>query len=85
MSKTLEVSISPLDHVEAQQHQGLGEGVVPVRHRLDEEEAEAVEVEDLLRHHETAHEEGELDAHHGEHRQHPRNARSTHGNPCPIQ
>src|SRR3990167_3203386 len=53
-----------------EQHQRLGEGVVAVRHGLDEQEPEAVEIEDLLRHHEAAHEEGELDAHHGEHRQH---------------
>ena len=53
-----------------EEHQGLGQRVVPVGDRLDEEQPEAVQVEDLLRHHEPAHEEGELDARHRQHRQH---------------
>src|SRR6185503_11737745 len=38
-----------------EEHQSLGERVVSVGHRLDEEEAEAVQVEHLLGHHEPAH------------------------------
>src|SRR6059058_2181277 len=51
-------------------HERLRERVVAVGHRLDEEEAESVEVEHLLGDDEAAHEERELEGDHGEHRQH---------------
>src|SRR5262249_36129179 len=53
-----------------QQDQRLGHRVIPACHRLHEEQAEPVQVEHLLRHHEPAHEECELDAGHREHGEH---------------
>src|SRR5512144_696957 len=47
-----------------QHHEGLDQRVVPVGHRLDQEQPDAVEVEDLLGDHEPADEEGELQRHH---------------------
>ena len=53
-----------------QHDQGLGQRVVAVRDRLDEQQAEAVQVEHLLGDHEPAEQERELEADHGQHRQH---------------
>src|SRR5882724_1971904 len=63
-----------VDHVHAEvhddeeaghdHHQRLHQGVVAVLHRLDEEEPQAVEIEHLLRHHQPAEQEGELQPHH---------------------
>src|SRR5207245_8172915 len=44
-----------------QQHQRLGERVVAMGNRFDEQEPEPIEVEDLLGDDEPAHEEGELE------------------------
>src|SRR5690349_1169095 len=47
---------------DGEHHQGLGQRVVLVLHRLDEQSADAVEVEDLLGDHKAADQKCELDA-----------------------
>src|SRR6185437_111466 len=57
------------EHQDDQHHQRLGQHVVLVLHRLDQQAADAVQVEHLLGHDETADQEGELDADESDHRQ----------------
>src|SRR5271157_643291 len=54
---------------DGEHHQGLGQRVILVLHRLHEQPADAVQVEYLLGHDKAADQEGELDADHGDNRQ----------------